>query len=141
MEVPMLDEAEWKLVVTADKKVWKRLKRYPRAQAVLWDEDLEALRAAHEEAQENLKAHRESNPTSSDEESELVSAARWAAREYRWWRERGPMLREYKRITGFRETVPNAVAHHRVSMYGPPCNACGKPLRTPRAKFCAGCPD
>ena len=79
MEVPMLDEAEWKLVVAADKKVWKRLKRFPRAQAVLWDEDLESLRAAHEEAQEKLKAHRESNPTSSGEESELVSAAEWAS--------------------------------------------------------------
>ncbi len=45
----------------------------------------------------------------------------------------------YKRITGFKETNPNALFHHRLSMYGPPCRACGKPLRTPQARFCAMC--
>ena len=51
----------------------------------------------------------------------------------------GPVLREYERITGFHETNGNAVYHHRLSLYGPPCSACGKPLRTPQAKFCAAC--
>jgi len=50
-----------------------------------------------------------------------------------------PMLAEYERITGFRETNPNAVFHHRLSEYGPPCRHCGKPLRTPQAKFCGHC--
>lgn len=45
----------------------------------------------------------------------------------------------YERITGFKETNPNALFHHRLSIYGPPCRACGKPLRTPQARFCALC--
>jgi hypothetical protein len=50
-----------------------------------------------------------------------------------------PALREYERITGFRETNPNALYHHVLSMYGPPCANCGKPLRTPKAKLCGSC--
>jgi len=49
------------------------------------------------------------------------------------------ILAEYQRITGFRETNPNAVWHHRLSIYGPPCRVCGKPLRTPQAKVCGSC--
>ena len=48
-------------------------------------------------------------------------------------------LERYFQITGFRETNPNALWHHRLSDLGPPCRACGKPLRTPRAKLCAEC--
>jgi hypothetical protein len=51
----------------------------------------------------------------------------------------GPALLEYERITGIRETNPNAIHHHVLSMYGPPCVKCGKPLRTPRAKRCGSC--
>lgn len=40
-----------------------------------------------------------------------------------WARE---ALDEYERITGYRETVFNAVMHHRISDYGPPCKNCGK---------------
>jgi hypothetical protein len=50
-----------------------------------------------------------------------------------------PVLAEYERITGFRERNPNAIFHHRVSDYGPPCSFCGKPLRTPKAKLCGSC--
>jgi hypothetical protein len=48
-------------------------------------------------------------------------------------------LKEYNHITGAEETNPNAIWHHRRSMYGPPCNSCGKPLRTPKAMLCGSC--
>jgi hypothetical protein len=48
-------------------------------------------------------------------------------------------LNRYRELTGFDETNVNALWHHRVSLYGPPCGACGKPLRTERASFCAAC--
>jgi len=48
-------------------------------------------------------------------------------------------LDEYNRITGQGETNPNAIWHHRIALYGPPCRACGKPLRSPGARFCAAC--
>ena len=49
------------------------------------------------------------------------------------------LLDYYHKVTGFKETEPNAIMHHRISMYGPPCEKCGKPYRTPKAKFCAAC--
>ena len=45
----------------------------------------------------------------------------------------------YEEFTGLRETNPRALYHHRIAMYGPPCERCGKPLRTPAAKLCAAC--
>ncbi len=50
-----------------------------------------------------------------------------------------PALDKWFEMTGFRETNINAVWHHRASAYGPPCGGCGKPLRTPEARFCAEC--
>jgi hypothetical protein len=50
-----------------------------------------------------------------------------------------PALGEYERLTGIKETNINAALHHRVSLHGPPCKQCGKPLRTDRASFCAAC--
>jgi hypothetical protein len=49
------------------------------------------------------------------------------------------VLREYERVTGFPGTNPNAIYHHQLSQYGPPCSKCGKPLRTPQAKLCGSC--
>jgi hypothetical protein len=48
-------------------------------------------------------------------------------------------LELYEEVTGYRETNADALFHHRLSIYGPPCGACGKPLRTPQASFCAAC--
>src|ERR1700740_2294715 len=48
-------------------------------------------------------------------------------------------LEIYRRITGFEETNPRALFHHILSLYGPACRNCGKPLRTPRASWCAAC--
>ncbi len=45
----------------------------------------------------------------------------------------------YRELTGFAETNSDAIWHHRLSEYGPPCQSCGKPLRTPKASFCAAC--
>jgi hypothetical protein len=50
-----------------------------------------------------------------------------------------PMLDYYEKVTGFKETEPNAIMHHRIEQYGPPCEKCGKPYRTPLASFCAAC--
>lgn len=51
----------------------------------------------------------------------------------------GAAITKYEELTGFKEANVNAIWHHRASIYGPPCKACGKPLRTPQAKLCAGC--
>lgn len=48
-------------------------------------------------------------------------------------------LEMYRLLTGFVETNPSAVAHHKIAQYGPPCPQCRKPLRTPQARFCAAC--
>lgn len=54
--------------------------------------------------------------------------------------ERGRLLLDYyESVTGEKETVPNAVMHHRIAQYGPLCEQCGKPYRTPKASFCAAC--
>jgi|SRR5688572_9535111 hypothetical protein len=48
-------------------------------------------------------------------------------------------LKKYEELTGFRETNVDAIWHHQASLFGSPCGSCGKPLRTPRARFCAEC--
>jgi hypothetical protein len=50
-----------------------------------------------------------------------------------------PVRDEYERLTGWKDMHQSAVIHHRISLYGPLCPECGKPLRSPSARFCAGC--
>jgi len=50
-----------------------------------------------------------------------------------------PVREAYERMTGMVELSHNAIMHHSISIYGPPCEHCRKPLRTPRASFCAAC--
>lgn len=50
-----------------------------------------------------------------------------------------PLLDYYNNLSGWKETHPNAVMHHMIGLYGPPCEKCGKPYRTNKASFCAAC--
>jgi hypothetical protein len=45
----------------------------------------------------------------------------------------------YRVITGFNETNPNAIYHHRIEDYGEDCPNCHKPLRTKKARYCVAC--
>lgn len=45
----------------------------------------------------------------------------------------------YSQITGAPTMHPNVIMHHRIALYGPPCENCGKPYRTNQATFCAAC--
>jgi hypothetical protein len=68
---------------------------------------------------ESIKAYREQHGVALDE------ARRGAFAE---------ALASYRALTGFAESEPNALWHHRISLYGPPCAHCGKPFRTPVAR-------
>jgi len=48
-------------------------------------------------------------------------------------------LNFFEEMTGFFETNHLAIYHHRRSIYGPDCSACGNLLRTPKARFCVAC--
>ncbi|WP_240644449.1 hypothetical protein [Paenibacillus paeoniae] len=50
-----------------------------------------------------------------------------------------PVVNEYEKITGVSGFHHNAIMHHRIALFGDPCQYCGKPLRTLNAKLCAGC--
>ena len=50
-----------------------------------------------------------------------------------------PVQEAYEQLTGATGFNHDHILKHRLSLYGPPCSACGKPLRTPQAKLCAAC--
>jgi hypothetical protein len=47
--------------------------------------------------------------------------------------------RRFREITGCEMTLGCFTPFHRLADFGPPCEKCGVPLRTPRASFCAAC--
>ena len=50
-----------------------------------------------------------------------------------------PVVEAYQRLTGAVGFGVNEIRRHRRSAVGPPCPACGKPYRTPKANLCAAC--
>ena len=50
-----------------------------------------------------------------------------------WWQQ------GYRFFTGREESDAAVVLHHRTAVHGPPCDTCGRPLRTPQARVCVSC--
>ena len=50
-----------------------------------------------------------------------------------------PVREEYERLTGWQDMYHGAIIRHRLASFGPPCEQCGRPLRTAKAVFCAEC--
>jgi hypothetical protein len=48
-------------------------------------------------------------------------------------------LNYYEHLTGIRLSDPDELYWVQLSRYGRICTACGKTLRTPKAKLCAEC--
>jgi hypothetical protein len=109
MEVPMLDDDEWEVV--------RRVHELSRDNPAAADAVLEGQRV------------RRGLPPIPP----LPEAAGLAGHSQAY------LVKGYALFTGVVETVPNAIWHHVASLYGPPCEHCGKPLRTPRARWCPAC--
>lgn len=56
-----------------------------------------------------------------------------------FWKHYRPVREAYSSMTGAPEMHHDAIMYHRLALYGPPCENCGKPLRTPKAKMCVAC--
>jgi hypothetical protein len=51
----------------------------------------------------------------------------------------GKVAARYREITGVSDVPPREILRHRLSLVGPPCENCGKELRTPQARKCVEC--
>jgi len=100
---------------------WRSRTEVPMLDEQEWEEIEPLLRAATEQ----IKHYRAEHGASLSEALEVEHGQ--------------DALDRYFQITGFRETDMNALWHRRLRDLGPPCGACGKPLRTPQATFCAAC--
>jgi hypothetical protein len=88
-----------------------------------------------------------------EEYAEISALSREAIRATKEFRERwgvplkeaslherfSPVRLRYEQLTGLKDCHENAIMHHRLALYGPPCARCKKPLRTPKAKLCGAC--
>ena len=50
-----------------------------------------------------------------------------------------PVREAYEKMTGYKNMHHDAIMHHELSLLGPDCPYCAKPLRTPAAKLCPEC--
>ena len=102
---------------------WRCKAEVPMLEEHEWEQVMSVLRSGWLE----LLKYRKTHNVSLREAEDGVQLDRVAA------------LERYFELTGYRETRVDALWHHRLRRFGPPCRACGKPLRTPRARFCAEC--
>jgi hypothetical protein len=51
----------------------------------------------------------------------------------------GEVAARYRELTGLSDLAPREILRHRLSLVGPPCENCGKELRTPQARKCVEC--
>lgn len=50
-----------------------------------------------------------------------------------------PVQEKYYELTGTGGYTADELLKHRISLHGPLCPNCGRPLRTPAARLCAAC--
>jgi hypothetical protein len=51
----------------------------------------------------------------------------------------GEVAARYREIAGVSDVPHQEIQKHRLSLLGPPCEKCGKELRTPLARKCVEC--
>jgi hypothetical protein len=101
---------------------------------MLNEEEFTVIEELYARAVRAIKAYCQPRAPGMDVSTLNAQTAAFSEAQYR------PVLEAYRRITGQSHTTqPADLMHHRISIYGPDCSRCGKPLRTPRASYCAAC--
>ena len=99
--------------------------RCKRDVAMLDEAEFEVVRQAHTRGVEAIKDYRQRNGATLQ-----ATPIRELHR---------PVREAYEQMTGATGFDADHILKHRLSLYGPPCSVCGKPLRTPQSKLCAAC--
>lgn len=145
MEIPMLDEEEFGLVMEAYNRttqVRRRAERVIDPRPVFSDWSVPQPRVDPGRARWAVKqgeqagmevVERERKRRGIDPAPPLDSESVQLPGFFR------PALEMYRLLTGFEETHFAALYHHRIALHGPDCPECEKPLRTPRAGYCLEC--